>query len=127
MFTGFGNIPGKPAAEPSIVVVPVTGVSRLAERTISGALSISRHVSCVTVLTGEGPDGDDPDGDNRASELQEQWERWNPGPPLRVLHTEYASVAGPIIALVDQLNIITARAQMPLHLADSEPQTQPSR
>jgi hypothetical protein len=95
---GLGSVPGKPAAEPSIVVVPVTGVSRLAEHAISEALSISKHVICVTVLTGESPDGD-----TRARELQEQWARWNPGPPLRALHTEYASIAGPIVAFVDQL------------------------
>jgi amino acid transporter len=155
---GLGDVPGKPVPEPSVVVVPVSGVSRLAEHAISEALSMSKHVICVTVLTSETPDGDD-----RTSELQEQWERWNPGPPLRVLHTEYASIAGPILALVDQLardhhehivvmipvavpehpryrllhnqldlvltsalqsrpDVLTARAQWPLHLADSEPQ-----
>ena len=98
---GLGSVPGKPAAEPSVVVVPVAGVSRLAEHAISEALSISTQVICVTVLTGQTPDGD---GDTRARELQEQWARWNPGPPLRVLHTEYASVAGPILTLVDQLS-----------------------
>lgn len=35
--------------------------------------------------------------------LQEQWARSNPGPPLRVLHTECASAAGPILAFIDQL------------------------
>lgn len=35
--------------------------------------------------------------------LQEQWTRSNPGPPLRVLHTECASAAGPILAFIDQL------------------------
>jgi amino acid transporter len=159
---GLGRVPAEPAAQPSVVVVPVTGVSRLAEHAISEALSISSHVICVTVLTGESPDGDSSDGDDRASELQEQWERWNPGPPLRVLRTEYASVAGPILAFVDELahdrheqimvlipvavpdrnryrllhnqydlvltnalrsrpEVITARAQMPLHLVDGAP------
>jgi amino acid transporter len=155
---GLGSIPREPAAEPTVVVVPVTGVSRLAEHAVSEALSISSHVVCVTVLTGDTPQGDD-----RGRDLQVQWERWNPGPPLRVLRTEYASVAGPILAFVDELSkqhreqivvlipvavpdlpryrvlhnqldlvlsnalrsrpdVITARAQMPLHLAGSEPQ-----
>jgi amino acid transporter len=95
---GLGSVPGKPAAEPSVAVVPVTGVSRLAEHAISEALSISKQVICVTVLTEVIGDSD-----GRARELQEQWARWNPGPPLRVLHTEYASVAGPILAFVDRL------------------------
>ena len=100
---GLGTVPGKPAAQPSVVVVPVTAVSRLAERAISEALSISSHVICVTVLADVSPDGDDPDGREQARVLQEQWNRWNPGPPLRVLRTEYASAVGPILAFVDQL------------------------
>ena len=35
--------------------------------------------------------------------MEQQWARWDRGVPLRVLHTEYASVAGPIVAFVDQL------------------------
>ena len=96
---GLGSVPGKPASEPSIVVVPLAGVSRLAEHAISEALSISEHVICVTVLTSESPGGD-----SRARDLQEQWDRWNPGPPLRILHTEYASIAMPVLAFVDQLS-----------------------
>ena len=95
---GLGTIPGKPRTEPAVVVVPVAGVSRLAQRAISEALSISAHVIAVTVLTGYA----NPDT-GRDRELQEQWNRWNPGPPLVVLHTEYASVAGPILAFLDQL------------------------
>ncbi len=95
---GLGSIPDKPLAEPAVVVVPVLGVSRLAEHAISEALSISDHVIAVTVVTDAlGQDT------NRARDLQDQWARWNPGPPLRVLHTEYASVAGPILAFLDQL------------------------
>jgi amino acid transporter len=164
---GLGSVPAKPAPQPTIVVVPVTGASRLAEHAISEALSISNQVICVTVLTSENPDDHSSDGDDRASKLREEWAQWNPGPPLRILHTEYASVAGPILAFVDQLtqshheqimvlipaavpdqpryrlmhnqydyvlsyalqsrpDVITARAQMPLHLAGDDPEAQPS-
>jgi hypothetical protein len=95
---GLGEIPGKPEGRPAVVVVPVTGVSRLTEYGISQALSISRHVLAVTVVhigAQQEP--------GRASELQRQWERWDPGVPLRVLRTEYASIAGPIVAFVDRL------------------------
>jgi hypothetical protein len=47
-------------------------------------------------------DGASRDG-GRASELRKQWADWNPGVPLRVLRTEYASVAGPIVAFVEEL------------------------
>ncbi|MDR0342961.1 MAG: hypothetical protein LBI49_07520, partial [Nocardiopsaceae bacterium] len=81
-----------------LVVVPVAGISRLAQRAISEALSISAHVIAVTVLTSEASQDT-----ARERELQEQWNRWNPGPPLVVLHTEYASIAEPILAFLDRL------------------------
>jgi hypothetical protein len=95
---GLGSIPGKPATEPTVVVVAVAQVSRLTQHAIAEALSISRHVIAVTVVSSQTGDSD-----ARARELQEQWTRWNPGPPLRVLSSEYASLAGPIVAFVDQL------------------------
>lgn len=95
---GLGGIPGKPEAKPIMVVVPVAGVSRLARYGISNALSISPNVVAVTVVH------DEPDADSaRASELRRQWARWDPGVPLRVLRTEYASLAGPIVAFVESL------------------------
>jgi amino acid transporter len=97
---GLGSIPGRPASEPTVVVVPVAEVSRLAEHAISEALSISQQVIAVTVVSSVTDQGD---SDARARQVQEQWARWNPGPPLRVLSTEYASVAGPILAFVDEL------------------------
>jgi amino acid transporter len=101
---GLGAIPGKPQAKPVTVVVPVTEVSRLAQYGISTALSISSQVLAVTVVHDDAAaqDGASRDG-GRASELRKQWARWNPGVPLRVLRTEYASVAGPIVAFVEEL------------------------
>lgn len=95
---GLGTIPPRPTARPVMVVVPVVGVSLSAERAISEALALGERVIAVTVIT----DADDEAG-RREQELKEQWARWNPGPPLQVLHTEYASVAGPILAFVNQL------------------------
>ena len=81
-----------------MVVVPAAGVSRLAQRAISGALPISENVITVAVVT-----GDDSPAAGRDDELQERWARRNPGPSLAVLHTEYASAAGPVLASLDRL------------------------
>ncbi len=95
---GFGTIPDPPQARPSIVVVPVAGVSRLTQHAISEALSISQHVIAVTVVA------TDPDqGTRHTDTVRHQWDRWNPGVPLRVLHTQYASIAGPIVTFIDKL------------------------
>jgi len=50
---GLGSIPGKPQVEPAVVVVPVLGVSRLTQRAISEALSISKNVIAVAVVTSD--------------------------------------------------------------------------
>jgi amino acid transporter len=94
---GLGEIPGKPQARPTVVIVPVTGVSRLAQYVIGEALSISEHVIAVSVVL------EDADGSTgRGRELEQQWAHWDPGVPLRVLNTEYASVAEPLVAFIDQ-------------------------
>lgn len=73
-------------------------MSRRSQHALSEALSISEQVIAVTVVTS---DTGQITSEERA--LQEEWARWSPGPPLRVLRTEYASVAGPILAFIDQL------------------------
>src|SRR5215467_3435097 len=95
---GLGDIPGRPQVRPVMVVVPVATISRLAQYAIGEALSISEHVIAVTVVL------EDADGrTGRGRELEQQWARWNPGVPLQVLNTEYASVAEPLVAFIDQL------------------------
>lgn len=80
-------------------MVPVTGVSRLTQHAIAEALSISQRVVAVHVVV------DDPGHDGgRDHQLQQQWARWNPGVPLRILHTQYASVAWPIGQFIDELH-----------------------
>lgn len=73
-------------------------VSRRSQHALAEALSISEQVIAVTVVT-----SDDGQITSQERALQEEWGRWSPGPPLQVLRTEYASVAGPIVAFIDQL------------------------
>jgi hypothetical protein len=117
---GFGEIPDPPQAKPVLVVVPVAGVSRLTRHALSEALSISAHVIAVTVVPA------DPDqGTLHTDSVRRQWDRWNPGVPLRVLHTQYASLAGPIVAFIDKLRqqhdqqiIVLIPVVRPGHLRD---------
>ncbi len=101
---GFDRTPARPQARPTIVVVPIASVSRLAERGISAALSISDQVIAVTSIPEEATgEGGDTRGADKARKIQEEWASWNPGVPLRLLRTEYASVADPLLAFVDEL------------------------
>lgn len=96
---GLGAVPPKPQPGPVTVVVPITGVSRLTERALSHAMSMSGDVLALTVLPDEGPAATE-----RAAALRTEWERWGPGVPLHILHTEYASVARPIAHFIDSLH-----------------------
>ena len=96
---GLGTIPQKPEAQRSLVIVPITAVSRLTRHAICEALSLSEDVVAVTVVL----DGGGGDGDARALMLEQEWGTWDPGVPLRVLHTDYASVVEPLISFIDEL------------------------
>jgi hypothetical protein len=79
------------------VIVPVTGISRLAEHALSEALSLGDDVVAVSVVL------DQAEGADRAAQdLERAWSIWDPGVELTVLHTEYASVVEPIVAFIDE-------------------------
>ncbi len=94
---GIGVIPAPPARKRTVVVVPVTSVSRLTQHALSEAISLGDEVIAVTVVL---------DGEPEAlptTEVERQWREWNPGVPLRILHTDYASIVQPIVRFVDEL------------------------
>jgi amino acid transporter len=94
---GVGVIPPLPDRKRTLVLVPVINVSRVTRRALSEAQSLGDEVIAVTVvLDGETP-GLPP------SDVERQWKEWNPGVPLRVLHTDYSSIVRPIAQLVDEL------------------------
>ena len=76
--------PRRPRARPTAVVVPVTGVSRLAQYGFRRrSHQRARAVTVVPQRRGRGIE--------RVRELQRQWTRWNPGVPCGCWGTEYAS------------------------------------
>jgi hypothetical protein len=94
---GVRGIPGHPHGQRTQVIIPVVGVSRLAEHAISEALSLSDDVVAVSVVLDQGEGVD-----QAAEQLERAWARWDPGVELTVLRTEYASVVGPILGFIDE-------------------------
>jgi amino acid transporter len=94
---GIGLIPAQPERKRTVVVVPVDKVSRLAQFALSEAISLGGEVLAVTVVFDAVTVGL-PDWD-----VEHVWQEWNPGVPLRVLHTSYASIVRPIVRFVDEL------------------------
>ncbi len=94
---GTGIIPGPLERKRTVVVVPVTNVSRLTQHALSEAISLGDEVIAVTVVF-DGVEVGLPD-----FEVEPRWREWSPGVALRVLHTDYASIVQPIVHLVDEL------------------------
>ncbi len=92
-----GGTPQMPRGRRALVIVPIAYVSKLAEHAMSDALSIGDEVIAVTVVAR----GDEND---TAASMREAWDRWNPGMPLLVLETDFASVVQPILELIDNLS-----------------------
>ena len=95
----FDEDPGRPEPKYTIVVVPVNRISRLTEHALSEAESLGQEVIAVTVIL----EGADEGAAAKAEHFFDHWDRWNCGIPLKVLHTEYASVVQPIVAFIDEL------------------------
>jgi hypothetical protein len=91
---GIGKVPPPPVKQASLVVVPVSGMSRLTAEGVSTALSLGDDVIAVTVVyTDEADDPDDvPDISFRA-----EWEAWRPEVPLLTLRSAKRSLAKPLV------------------------------
>jgi amino acid transporter len=92
---GIGTLPGPLDRRQTRVIVPVTNVSRLTWHVLSEAISLSDDVLAVTVTFGVEVGLPD-------YAVEKMWRQWDPGVPLRVLHTDYASIVQPILDLVDE-------------------------
>jgi amino acid transporter len=97
---GVGRIPPKPAGKETLVIVPVTSVSRLARHALSEALSLGQEVRAVSVVIDAPPEEERAGG---TLPIEREWAAWDPGVPLDILHTEYSSVVRPIVSFIDEV------------------------
>jgi amino acid transporter len=92
------HVPVKPEASRTLVVVPITSVSKLSLHAISEALSLGDEVVAVSVVLEQGEESDE-----HERNLVRQWSEWDPGVPLTVLRSEYSSIVEPICGFIDEL------------------------
>lgn len=91
---GLGRVPERPHRERSVVVVPVSNLSRLTCEALNAAGSLGDEVRAVTVCH------TDPEDRAQAAALEEAWERWNPGVPLVRVVSEHRALGRPIASYV---------------------------
>ena len=87
--------PPVPRPHRTLVIVPVSEISRLTVAALSDALSLSPEVVAVSVQFSA----------EAATELEEAWRAWDPGVRLVTLHSQYRSVVRPILRFIRTLEV----------------------
>jgi amino acid transporter len=88
-------VPPQPRAHPSMVIVPLTGVTRLTAKAISYAHSFGDEVVAVTVEL--------EDETLPPSHLVKDWESWHTDVRLVTLSSQYSSVVRPMCEFIERL------------------------
>jgi len=87
-----GQVPPHPVKRASLVIVPVSGMSRLTAEGVSAAKSLGDDVIAVTVVFTDSDDTEDRDAAFRA-----EWQTWKPEVQLLTLRSAHRSIAEPIV------------------------------
>ncbi|MFI1830616.1 APC family permease [Streptomyces sp. NPDC020412] len=87
---GLGRVPEAPHRDRSLVIVPVSHLSRLTCEAVNAAVSLGDEVRAVTVAH------DDAEDQEAARELRRDWARWNPGVELVELRSEHRTIGRPV-------------------------------
>ncbi|MGW7385726.1 APC family permease [Streptomyces sp. NPDC054794] len=113
---GLGRIPDVPRRERSVVIVPVSSLSRLTSEALSAASSLGDEVRAVTVCH--------PGPEDRAQlhALERAWAEWNPGVPLVRLACERRSLGRPIAAYVREVMAAEPATQVTVLIPETEPE-----
>ncbi|MGW6833797.1 APC family permease [Streptomyces sp. NPDC054949] len=112
-----GRIPQAPHSSRSLVVVPVSGLSRLTCQALTAARSLGDEVRAVTI-THSAPE------DRQAAEaLRRDWELWKPGVELTEISSQSRSLGRPVSAYVREL----ARTHPDTQVTVLIPETEPAR
>jgi amino acid transporter len=120
---GIGQVPPPPVKEATLVVVPVSGMSRLTAEGVSVAMSLGQDVVAVTVVyTDEADDPDDASPDDAADvSFRDEWEAWRPEVPLVTLRSAHRSLAKPIVAYLRSVESASRYRRLVVVIPEVEP------
>ncbi|WP_328386941.1 APC family permease [Streptomyces sp. NBC_00400] len=112
---GLGRVPEPPHRAPSLVIVPVSHLSRLTCEGLNAAVSLGDEVMAVTVTYGA------PEDRPAAEALRRDWELWNPGVELLELPSATRSLGRPIAAYVTDLAARRPTTRITVLIPEAEP------
>ena len=105
-----GQVPGRPQARSSLVIVPVGEISRVTEYALASALSLGGEVVAVIVCSGP----------ERGAKLRADWGAWDPGVRLEIIENTHRSLVHPILEYV--LEAQEGEQQVVVLIPEVEPQ-----
>ncbi|MER5941157.1 APC family permease [Streptomyces sp. NPDC001928] len=113
---GLGRIPEHPHRDRSVVIVPVSTLSRLTSEALTAAASLGDEVRAVTVCY--------PDPEDRVAlhSLERSWADWDPGVPLIRLTCERRSLGRPIAAYVRDVMAAEPATRVTVLIPETEPE-----
>lgn len=106
-----GRVPGPVTRRRSLVVVPVTTITRLTRDGLSAALSLGDEVLAVTVVHEPAA----------AEALRRDWELWRPGVPLVEIPDAHRRLGRPIADFVNELGAEHAYDRLTVLIPEVEP------
>ncbi|MFI6466535.1 APC family permease [Streptomyces sp. NPDC050538] len=112
---GLGRIPEPPHRDRSVVIVPVSSLSRLTSEALTAAASLGDEVRAVTVCY--------PDPEDRAHlhALERAWAQWDPGVPLVQLPCERRTLGRPIATYIREVSAAEPDTRVTVLIAEVEP------
>ncbi|MGW2305465.1 APC family permease [Streptomyces sp. NPDC001809] len=113
---GVGRIPEPPHRERSLVLVPVSSLTRLTSEALTAAVSLGDEVRAVTVCH------PDPEDVAATEALERDWALWNPGVPLVRLPSERRALGRPITAYVRDLEATEPGTRVTVLVPEAEPE-----
>jgi amino acid transporter len=113
---GLGRVPEHPHRDRSVVIVPVSSLSRLTSEALTAAASLGDEVRAVTVCY--------PDPEDRAAlhALERSWAEWDPGVLLVRLTCERRSLGRPIAAYVRDVMAAEPATRVTVLIPETEPE-----
>ncbi|WP_369211585.1 APC family permease [Streptomyces flavofungini] len=113
---GVGRVPEPPRHQRSLVLVPVSSLTRLTSEALTAAVSLGDEVRALTVCHA--------DAEDRAvtRALERDWARWNPGVRLVRLACERRTLGRPIAAYVRDLARTEPSTRVTVLIAETEPE-----
>ncbi|MCX4820163.1 APC family permease [Streptomyces sp. NBC_01142] len=110
-----GRIPESPHRDRSLVLVPVSSLTRLTSEALTAAVSLGDEVRAVTVCY------PDPEDRELTEALERDWALWNPGVPLIRVASARRTVGRPVAAYVRELEAAEPGTRITVLIPEVEP------